>query len=96
MSEIVSTYLGLPLMSINEAVKTGVTKLRLDNWAYKEDYIEIHIADPIKGWIGPWVKLWSPLNEIIGRKNPQEMLVTMLGDLDDKCWRIYQSSEVKR
>lgn len=76
-------------ISINEAIRTGVTKLRLDRWACPEDHIEIYIADQVKGWSGPWVKLWSPTNELIGQKNPQEMLITMIGDLDDKCWSPY-------
>ena len=80
-------------ISINEAVKTGVTKLRLDHWTDSKDHIEIHIADQIKGWVGPWVKFWSPTLEHIGRENPYETLITEF-DADDKCWSPYlESSE---
>jgi hypothetical protein len=72
------------LMSINEAVRRGYTKLRLDHWANPDDYMEFTI---VVGTPGPWVKLWSPVNEIVGNKNPHLMLITMVGDLDDPCWR---------
>ena len=83
-------------ISINEAIKTGVTKLRLDHWANPDDHIEIHIVDKIKGWIGPWVKLWSPINEpILKQENPQKMLITTIGDLNDKCWSPYLDLDAK-
>jgi hypothetical protein len=81
-------------ISINEAVKIGTTKLRLDRWANAEDHIEIYIADQVKGWIGPWVKFWSPINERIGQKNPVELLITTMGDLDDQCWTPYDTKTV--
>lgn len=80
-------------ISINEAIKTGVTKLRLDNWADPADHIEIYIADQIKGWTGPWVKFWSPTLEHTGQKNPQELLITTVGDPDDKCWTPYRGPD---
>ena len=78
-------------ISINEAAKTGVTRLRRDNWVNPDDHIEIYIADQVKGWAGPWVKLWSPINEpILKQDNPQMLLITSVGDTDDKCWTPYR------
>lgn len=73
-------------MSINEAAKLGRKRFRLDKWANDYDHFEITIID---GNVGPWVKLWSPVNKLIDQKNPQVLLATMLGDLDDKVWRNY-------
>ena len=75
------------LISVNDARRGGVTKLRLDHWANPADHIEIYLTDARE--LGPWVKLWSPTNEAIGEKNPQQFLITMLGDLDAKSWRQY-------
>ena len=77
------------LISINQAVKKGITKLRMDHWANSQDHIELYIDRT--GYLGPWVKLWSPINELIGQENPQTFPVTVFkgNDLDNNCWRIY-------
>ena len=75
------------LMSINEAAKLGRTRMRFDKWANDYDHIEIYITSD--GLVGPWVKLWSPINEKIEQENPQTYLITMLGDPDEKVWRNY-------
>jgi hypothetical protein len=74
-------------MSINEMTKVGITKFRQVNWTNPDDHMEMNI---IEGRPGPWFKLWSPVNELIGTKNPQTLLVTMMGDLNDKCWYPYE------
>lgn len=75
------------LMSVNEAAKLGRKRFRLDKWINDLDHFEIDIVD---GRPGPWVKLWSPFNgPVCEQENPQKMLITMIGDLDDKCWRNY-------
>jgi len=79
------------LLSLKKAAKLGITKLRLDNWAIPEDHIEIYIADD-EGHLGPWVKLYSPFNERIGKENPLKLLVSLMGDPDDACWRAYVES----
>jgi len=61
----------LAMISINEAVEQGITRVRMPRWAHDEDHLEIAI---VAGRLGPWVKLWSPTNEVIGQKNPQEVL----------------------
>ena len=75
------------LISIKQAAQRGFTKLRLDRWANPDDYIEIYIVDKEEGRLGPWAKLWSPTNEIVGNKNPHMMLWLELGGEDDECWR---------
>lgn len=76
------------LISINDAIKIGVTKLRLDHWADPKDHIEIHIT--VNGELGPWVKFWSPTLEHIGMKNPHEALITEF-NCDEKCWSKYET-----
>jgi len=75
------------LISINDAVRDGISKLRMDNWANAEDHIELYLIEGLEA--GPWVKLWSPANEICGNENPHRIMITMLGDYDAKCWRPY-------
>jgi hypothetical protein len=82
-------------LSINEAVKAGVERLQLDNWALSDDHIKITIVnDPETGerWVGPWYELWSPMNEDIHDHNPTKNLIIGelgLGDLDACVWTIY-------
>jgi hypothetical protein len=83
-------------LSINEAVKAGVTKLRLAKWLNPADHIEITILkerpDGGANCLGPWWSLWSPMNETISGQNPIKNLVVGsvgLGDLDDAVWTIY-------
>lgn len=73
------------LISINEAMRRGLTKLRLDKWSNPQDHIELQKLDA--GNYGPWVKLWSPTAAVCGYPNPQKLIITMLGDLDDPSWR---------
>lgn len=81
------------LISIRDAAAQGIKNVRLDKWANPADHIEIPIlAD---GSIGPWFKLWSPVNDVIGAPNPQTLLCTMMGDLDEKIWRPFEDSKQK-
>ena len=80
------------LISLNEAKKRGITKVRMPIWANKKDHIEFHI-DKETGAFGPWAKLWSPVNEVIGAENPQTFIVTMMGDLDMEIWQPYVEEE---
>lgn len=82
-------------LSIHEAVKAGVERLRLAKWANPDDHVRITIAkDPETGerCLGPWYELWSPINEDVNGQNPVKNLIigeVGLGDLDDPCWTIY-------
>lgn len=75
------------LISIRQAEARGLTKLRLDVWANPDDYLEFTMVEFGGVGFGPWVKLWSPTNAICEQENPQMLLITMIGDLDDECWR---------
>lgn len=83
-------------LSINEAVKAGVERLRLDKWANTDDHIKITIVkDPKTGerWLGPWYELWSPINERVNSRNPTTNMIIGplgLGDLDACIWTIYR------
>jgi len=72
------------MISINEAVAQGVTKVRKPLWANPEDYLQLDIID---GKLGPWTHLYSSLNEKIGEPNPQDILFTGVGDLDESSWK---------
>jgi hypothetical protein len=86
-------------VSINEAVKAGIERLRLEKWANTDDHIKITIINnPETGerWLGPWWELWSPMNEEINGRNPVKNLIVGemgLGDLDNPCWTIYAPIE---
>ena len=86
-------------LSINEAVKAGVTRLRLDRWANKDDHIKITITkDPETGerCLGVWYELWSPINESVNGRNPLTNLIVGelgLGNLDTPVWTIYTPVE---
>jgi hypothetical protein len=71
------------LISIKEAEARGFTRLRLGNWSNPDDYVEFTLTEH---GFGPWVKLWSPANEIAGNQNPHKMLITEIGDVNDPCW----------
>ncbi len=62
------------LITIPEAAKQGISKLRAPHWANPRDHIEIHITRD--GGIGPWVALWSEMNGPCGQDNPHKLLVT--------------------
>jgi len=86
-------------LSINEAVRAGVNRLRLDKWSNKHDHIKLTIvvnAENGERMLGPWWELWSPLNEANNGRNPVKNLIVGprgLGDLDDPCWTIYAPIE---
>jgi len=69
------------LISINEAASKGINKLRRPNWANPTDYVKIDI---IEGMAGPWMHLYSVLNEEINGKNPVDVLC--IEGRDDKYW----------
>ena len=79
-------YRGHEMISINEAVKQGITCVRMPRWAFSEDHLEISIID---GRLGPWARLWSPGNEVIGQDNPQDIL--WIGQDNDS--RVYEPYE---
>jgi len=86
-------------LSINEAVKAGIERLRLDKWANPDDHIKIVITKhPETGerCLGVWWELWSPINEEINGVNPVKNLIIGpmgLGDLNACHWTIYAPSK---
>ena len=58
-------------MSITQAAARGISRLRLARWAYAYDYLEIDIVD---GAPGPWVRLYSPMNQEMNGRDPVKML----------------------
>ena len=82
-------------LSINEAVKAGVERLRRASWAIPDDHIKITITkhpETGEGMLGAWYELWSPMNEAINGRNPTKSLIMGpmgLGDLNGCIWTIY-------
>ena len=74
------------MISINEAVANGITRIRMPHWAIREDYIKLDI---IAGKLGPWLHLYSPMNEEINGRNPVSMLFLEF-DLDAPVYEIWE------
>lgn len=75
------------LISIGEACGRKRNKLRLPIWSNPADHIELHITED--GLLGPWISLWSEMNERCGFKNPHKIIVSQF-DLSKKEWLPYQ------
>ena len=58
--------------SLASAAAAGVTRLRDPAWACPLDHGEIHAAD---GKLGPWFRLWAPMNSIMNGRDPVAILV---------------------
>jgi hypothetical protein len=59
-------------MTIDEAVKKGINKIKKSNWVNKNDYLLLDIVD---GVYGPWGHLYSSNNELIGNEDPVNILL---------------------
>lgn len=59
------------LISLNEAAKRGIDRLRLPVWAIPEDHLKIDIID---GTVGVWLHLHSPMNRSLSGKDPVNFL----------------------
>ena len=55
------------LISINDAVKLGIERIRKPIWADQFDHVKIDIID---GQLGPWIHLFSPENKMFNGKDP--------------------------
>ena len=82
------------LISIREAMNAGTRMLRKPVWVDPEDHLEIPIIFADKGVraLGPWMKLWSPGNDVVGNKNPHSML-SMDFDWDHKEWLPWKGTD---
>lgn len=59
------------LISCRQAVQQGIERLRKPNWSHPFDHIKIDIID---GELGPWIHLFSPLNNMINGNDPTSIL----------------------
>lgn len=79
-------------MTLHEAVEKGISRVRLPQWDHKEDYLLIDVfRDPLdetKFACGPWLHLYSPLNVVVGNKNPVDMMFNVL-NWDEDGWEEY-------
>lgn len=75
------------LISINEAAKAGITRLRSPKWTGRFDHILIGI---IEGKAASWVNLYSPLNNCIHGSDPLPICASMGGmSYDEQGWLPY-------
>ena len=76
------------LLSLNDAVKFRIPRLRLPHWSNPRDYIRIDITED--GELGPWFHLYSPGHASLGQKNPLPVLWSVVGiDPDRKVYLPY-------
>lgn len=85
------------LISINEAAERGIETLRKPVWASDTDYLKIDIieVDGVKK-AGPWIHLYSDMNDEINGRNPVSTIGFMEGDYNEKCWNIHTLSQPQR
>lgn len=76
------------LISLNEAAAKGITKVRKPTWALPSDHIQLTI---VGGKPGPWLKLFSVINEEINGRNPVPFM--MDGDPDAKIFLEYKEPQ---
>lgn len=60
-----------PLISLKDAARLGIRRLRKPIWASKFDHIQIDI---VKGELGVWVHLYCPSNLAINKRDPVDIL----------------------
>lgn len=77
------TTITTEMLSIRQAAKNGIDKLRRPIWALREDHIQIDLFE--NGKFGPWVHIYSPVNDQINGKNPVDVLITEF-DVDAVEW----------
>jgi hypothetical protein len=68
-------------MTLGEAAKAGITRVRKPNWAFKTDALELYVRD---GFYGPWGTLRSPELAIALKDDSYAaQQVFVLGDTSD-------------
>ena len=80
----------MTLISMNEAAAQGIERICQPHWAFPTDYFKLDIID---GRLGPWVHLYSRMNETISQPNPQDVLWIMEGgaaQADERVWLPYE------
>jgi hypothetical protein len=75
------------LISINEAVRAGQSRLRKPKWANPLDHIKIDLID---GRMGPWLHIYSPFNKDCNGRDPVDILaITERGSFDSPEFVVY-------
>lgn len=74
------------LISINEAAKAGIERVRKPAWAQPEDHLKIDIFD---GKPGPWIHLYAPFNKECNGRDPVNILIIEF-DCDAKDYIPYK------
>ena len=76
------------LISINEAVKKNIDRVRLPIWANLLDHFKIDI---VHERLGPWLHLYSPFNKECNGCDPVDIfLFDWIEDLEAKEFEIYE------
>lgn len=60
-----------PFISITEAAKRGIERVRDPGWSNPFDHIKIDI---IEGEVGPWLHLYAPFNLVCSGRDPVTFL----------------------
>ena len=80
------------LLSLNDAVKFRVTRLRMPRWSNPRDYIRIEITED--GELGPRFQLYSPGITSLGKRNPLVIQWAEVGiDPDRRVYLPYLGDE---
>lgn len=74
-----------PLLSLRDAAKRGITRLRSPKWAHPMDHIKIDIIDKD---LGPWVHLYAPFNQECNKRDPVSLFVFHV-NADDAAYLPY-------
>lgn len=77
----------MQLISIAEAAKQGVERIRMPRWSTPEDHLKIDI---INGDPGPWVRLYGPFNNVCNGTDPVTLFGFDMVDYDEKIFLPYE------
>lgn len=77
------------LLSIHQAAAQGIERIRRSNWSHPMDHLKL---DLVEGGVGPWVHLCSPFNMPINGRDPFDILVLDVDNLDVECWEVYEGA----
>lgn len=76
-------------MTLGEAAKLGISRVRKDDWAFARTHLELHVEN---GFYGPWGVLRCPESaKVFKDRSYEAQTVLLLGDLvTDTDWVEYQ------
>ena len=77
------------LISINQAVKRKIDRLRKPTWANKMDHFKLYLFDEER--IGPWIQFYSPFNKECNGRDPVDILLPIwVPNMDIKEFEVYK------